>query len=154
MINSNIQPPNSNPPASHATNETAILYRTKTRIIRSLQRTPPNSESPCASLAIATQLRTQSLRSLHLVITLHSLRIRWWHIGAWARRLRRCGCRRSHEAVLLARELSVGPVVAHSTVSLLASGSAARRILWLALDVVVGHVSLLFIVDLFVGGIG
>ena len=88
------------------------------------------------------------------MITLHGLRIRWWHIGAWTRRLCWCGSRRSDETVLLAGELRIGPVVAHCTVSLLASGSASRRILWLALDVVVRHVSLLFIVDLLVGGIG
>lgn len=88
------------------------------------------------------------------MIALHSLRVRWWNIGAWARRLRRCGSRGSHEAVLLAGELRIRSVVAHGTVSLLTSGSAARRILWLTPDVVVGHVSLLFIVDLFVGGIG
>ena len=37
---------------------------------------------------------------------------------------------------------------------LLARALAAGRILWLALDVVVGHVSLLFIVDLIVGRVG
>lgn len=115
---------------------------------------PQNLKSACAALGIATQLHTYSLRALHLVIALHSLRICWWHIGAWARRLRWCGSRRSHEAVLLTGELRIRSVVAHSAVSLLASGSASRCILWLALDVVVRHVSLLFIVDLLVGGIG
>ena len=89
------------------------------------------------------------------MISLHSLRIRWRNIGARSRRLCRCGRRRSHETVLLTRELRIGSVVAHSAVSLLlARALAAGRILWLALDVVVGHVSLLFIVDLIVGRVG
>ena len=88
------------------------------------------------------------------MVALHSLRISWWNIGAWARRLRWCRSRGSHESVLLAGELRIRSVVAHGAVSLLASTLAARRILWLTLDVVVGHVSLLFIVDLLVGRIG
>ena len=139
---------------SHAANENAILYRTKICITRSLQRTPRNSISACASVDVATHLHPRSLRALHLVVALHSLRICWWNIGAWARRLCWCGSRWSHEAVLLTGELRIWPVVAHSAVSLLASALAARRILWLALDVVVRHVSLLFVVDLFVGRIG
>jgi len=139
---------------SHAANENAILYRTKICITRSLQSTPGNSISACASLDVATHLHPRSLRALHLVVALHSLRICWWNIGAWARRLCWCGSRGSHEAVLLAGELRIRSVVAHSAVSLLTSALAARRILWLALDVVVSHVSLLFVVDLFVGRIG
>lgn len=88
------------------------------------------------------------------MIALHSLRIGWWNIGAWTRRLRWCGSRRSHETILLTGELRIRSVVAHSAVSLLASALAARRILWLALDVVVRHMPLLLVVDLLVGGVG
>ena len=131
-------------------------YCTKPTICttRSLQRTPGNSISAFASLDIATQLRSQSLRALHLVVTLHSLRIRWWNIGARARRFRWCGSRGSHETILLTGELRIRSVVAHSAVTLLASALAARRILWLALDVVVRHMPLLLVVDLLVGGVG
>lgn len=87
------------------------------------------------------------------MIALHGLRVGWRNIGAWARRLCWRGSGWPDEAVLLTRELRIRCVV-HSAVSLLASALATRRILWLALDVVVGHISLLFIVDLFVGGIG
>lgn len=155
LVNSRTQTPNPKPVTSHAANENAILYRTKICITRSLQRrTPGNSISACASLDVATHLHPRSLRALHLVVALHSLRVCWWNIGAWARRLRWCGSRGSHEAVLLAGKLRIRSVVAHSAVALLASALAARRILWLALDVVVRHVSLLFVVDLFVGRIG
>jgi hypothetical protein len=94
------------------------------------------------------------LRALNLVVALYSLRVAWWNIGAWARRFCWRGSRGSNKAVLLTRELSIWRVV-HSAVSLLTSAlSATRRILWLALDVVVGHISLLLVVDLLVGGIG
>jgi hypothetical protein len=95
------------------------------------------------------------------VVALYSLCVAWWDIGAWARRLCWRGSRgpSSNKAVLLTRELSVRCVVlrcvVHSAVSLLVSSlSTTRRILWLALDVVVGHISLLLIVDLLVGWIG
>jgi hypothetical protein len=93
------------------------------------------------------------------VISLHSLRIRWRYVGTGARGLSRRGRRGSNEAVLLARELRIRCVAVDSAVSLLAllaRALATRRILWLALDVVIGHipVSLLFIGDLLVGGIG
>jgi len=93
------------------------------------------------------------------VISLHSLRIRWRHIGIGARGLGRRGRRGSNEAVLLARELRIRCVAVDSAVSLLAllaRALATRRILWLALDVVIGDVpvSLLFIGDLLVGWIG
>jgi hypothetical protein len=94
------------------------------------------------------------LRALHLVVALYSLRVAWRNIGAWARRLCWRGSRGSDKAVLLTRELSIWCVV-HSAVSLLTSAlSTTRRILRLALDVIVGHVSLLLIVDLLVGWIG
>ena len=87
------------------------------------------------------------------MISLNSLRIRWRHISARARRFGRRRRRGSNKAVLLTRELGVWRVAVDSTVSLLARTLAARRILWLALDVVVCHIpiSLLFIGDLIVG---
>jgi hypothetical protein len=89
------------------------------------------------------------------VISLHSLRIRWRHIGTGARGFGRRRRRGSNEAVLLARELRVWCIAVDGTVSLLARALATRRILWLALNVVIGHipVSLLFICDLLVGGV-
>jgi hypothetical protein len=88
------------------------------------------------------------------VVALYSLCIAWWNIGAWTRRLCWRRSRGTNEAVLLTGELGVRCVV-HSAVALLTSTLATTwRILWLALDVVVGHVSLLFIVDLLVGWIG
>lgn len=89
------------------------------------------------------------------MVSLNSLRISRRHIRAGARRLGRRRRRRSNKAVLLPRELRVWCIAVDSAVSLLTRALATGRILWLALDVVVGHipVSLLFIVDLLVGRI-
>jgi hypothetical protein len=96
------------------------------------------------------------LRALNLVISLDSLRIRWRHVGTGARGLSWRRRRGSNEAVLLARELRIWCVAVDGSVSLLASALSGRRILWLALNVVIGHipVSLLFIVDVLVGWVG
>ena len=89
------------------------------------------------------------------MVSLHSLRIRWRYVGTGARRLSRRRRRGSNEAILLARELRVRCVAVDGAVSLLARALATRRILWLALNVVIGHipVSLLFIGDLLIGGV-
>lgn len=89
------------------------------------------------------------------MISLDSLRISWRYVGTGARGLSRCRRRGSDKAVLLARELCVRCVAVDGAVSLLASALTSRRILWLALDVVVGHIAvpLLLIFDVLVGGI-
>ena len=91
------------------------------------------------------------------MVTLHGLRVGWWNISARARRLRRRGSRRSDKAVLLTRELRIGCVVHGSIALLLALGTLAtsRRILGLALHVIVGHAPLLFVAgDLLIGRVG
>ena len=89
------------------------------------------------------------------MISLDSLCIRWRYVGTGARRLSRRRRRGSNEAILLARELRVRCVAVDGAVSLLVRALTARRILWLALDVIVCYVpvSLLFIGDLLVGGV-
>jgi len=89
------------------------------------------------------------------MISLNSLRISRWHIRAGARRLGRRRRGRSYKAVLLTRELGAWSIVVDGAVSLRARALATWRILWLTLDVVVGHIaiSLLFIIDLLVGRI-
>lgn len=87
------------------------------------------------------------------MISLDSLRISWRYVGTVARGLSRCRRRGSDKAVLLAGELCVRCVAVDGAVSLLAWALTSRRILWLALDVVVCHVavSLLLIFDVLVG---
>jgi hypothetical protein len=88
------------------------------------------------------------------VIALHSLRICRRYVSAGARRFCWRRSRWPNKAVLLTRELRARCNVVDSTVSLLSSALAARRVLWLSLDVIIRHVSLLFIIDLLVGWIG
>lgn len=97
--------------------------------------------------------QASSLRALHLMVALHSLRISGRHIRARARRLSGRRRRRPNKAVLLTRKLRARRIAVHGAVALLAGTLAAGRILRLALHVVVCDVSLLCVADLLVGGV-
>jgi hypothetical protein len=88
------------------------------------------------------------------VVSLNSLGISRRYIRAGTRGLSRCRRRGSNEAILLAGKLRVRCVAVDCAVSLL-TRAAARRVMRLVSDVVGRHIaiSLLFIVDVLVGGI-